>query len=147
MLIADGGGGDREAGSVTLRGHFFPVRGRHGTRGPWAYSGHRETAGGRTSVSTSPRAAGLLAAVRTGTVVERRFDPRLDGNFVVIRGLKEERKYRYSHLARPSPLQQGDLVHIGDIVGHIGRTGNAGTTPCHLHFERYRRGRPIDPES
>jgi murein DD-endopeptidase MepM/ murein hydrolase activator NlpD len=81
-----------------------------------------------------------------GTVVKNAFDPRLDGNFVVIRGLGERRKYQYSHLVRPSSFQRGDQVHPGDIVGHIGRTGNAGSTPCHLHFEIHLRGRPIDPE-
>jgi murein DD-endopeptidase MepM/ murein hydrolase activator NlpD len=49
-------------------------------------------------------------------------------------------------MARLSPFRQGDTVHVGDIVGHIGRTGNAASTPCHLHFEIHRRGRPIDPE-
>jgi hypothetical protein len=78
--------------------------------------------------------------------VKSTFDPRLDGNFIVIRGIGERRKYWYSHMVRPSPFERGDQVQTGDIVGHIGRTGNAGSTPCHLHFELYRKGRPIDPE-
>jgi murein DD-endopeptidase MepM/ murein hydrolase activator NlpD len=147
VLIGDGSGSDKDAGSVTLRGHLFPVRGPHGTRGPVGEFGALRN-GGRTHIGfdITGRCGTPLAAVRTGTVVKRAFDPRLDGNFVVIRGLGERRKYQYSHLVRPSPLEQGETVHIGEIVGHIGRTGNAGSTPCHLHFELYRRGRPIDPE-
>jgi murein DD-endopeptidase MepM/ murein hydrolase activator NlpD len=79
-------------------------------------------------------------------VTKRAFDPRLDGNFVVIKGLGEDRSYLYAHMVRPSTFQKGDEVHIGEIVGHIGRTGNAGNTPCHLHFEIHVRGRPIDPK-
>jgi murein DD-endopeptidase MepM/ murein hydrolase activator NlpD len=147
VLVGDGTGADREAGSVSLRGHFFPVRGPHGTRGGVGEFGAGRS-GGRTHIGfdITGRCGTPLAAVRTGTVVKRAFDARLDGNFVVIRGLGERRKYQYSHLLRPSPLRQGEIVHIGEIVGQIGRTGNAGSTPCHLHFELYRRGRPIDPE-
>lgn len=147
VLIGDGTGTDKEAGSVTLRGHFFPVRGPHGTRGPVGKFGAARN-GGRVHIGfdVTARCGAPLAAVRTGTIVKRAFDPRLDGNFVVIRGLGENRKYWYSHMVRPSPFQQGDRVNIGDIVGHIGRTGNAGGMPCHLHFELYRKGRPIDPK-
>ncbi|MGH2956954.1 MAG: peptidoglycan DD-metalloendopeptidase family protein [Solirubrobacterales bacterium] len=146
-LIGDGAGADREAGSVALRGHFFPVRGPHGGRGAVGEFGAGRN-GGRTHIGfdITGRCGTPLAAVRTGTVVKRAFDPRLDGNFIVIRGLGERRKYQYSHMVRPSPLRRGDTVHIGEIVGQIGRTGNAGSTPCHLHFELYRRGRPIDPK-
>jgi murein DD-endopeptidase MepM/ murein hydrolase activator NlpD len=49
-------------------------------------------------------------------------------------------------MVRSSRFEKGDTVHVGQIVGHIGRTGNAGSTPCHLHFELHKRGRPIDPE-
>jgi murein DD-endopeptidase MepM/ murein hydrolase activator NlpD len=147
VLIGDGTGSDKDAGSVTLRGHFFPVRGPHGTRGSVGDFGALRN-GGRTHIGfdVTARCGTPLAAVRTGTIVKRAFDPRLDGNFVVIRGLGENRKYQYSHMVRPSPFHQGDRVNIGDIVGHIGRTGNAASTPCHLHFELYRKGRPIDPE-
>lgn len=147
VLVGDGGGGDQEAGSVSLQGHFFPVRAPHGTRGPVGEFGAARN-GGRLhkGFDVTANCGTPLAAVRTGTVVKRAFDARLDGNFIVIRGLGEQRTYLYAHMVRPSPFQRGDEVHIGDIVGHIGRTGNAGGTPCHLHFEVRRRGRWIDPE-
>jgi murein DD-endopeptidase MepM/ murein hydrolase activator NlpD len=147
VLIGATGGGDEEAGRVLLRGHFFPVRGPHGTRGPVGEFGAGRN-GGRThkGFDITASCGTPLAAARTGTIVKRAFDPRLDGNFVVIRGLGEVRKYQYSHMARPSRFHQGQTVHVGDIVGHIGRSGNAASTPCHLHFEIHRRGRPIDPE-
>ncbi len=147
VLIGPPVGDAKQVAKLTLFGHFFPVRGPHGVRGPVGEFGAARN-GGRIhkGFDVTARCGTPLAAVRAGTVVKRAFDPRLDGNFVVIRGLGERRKYQYSHMVRPSPFQQGDEVHPGDIVGHIGRTGNAASTPCHLHFELHLRGRPIDPE-
>jgi murein DD-endopeptidase MepM/ murein hydrolase activator NlpD len=147
VLIGVAGGSEREAGSVTLHGHFFPVRGPHGTRGAVGEFNAPRNGGRRHKGFDVTGTCGTpLAAARTGTVVERAYDRRLDGNFVVIRGLGERRKYLYAHMVHPSPLHRGDEVHVGQIVGKIGRTGNAGSTPCHLHFEIHLGGRPIDPK-
>lgn len=147
VLVGDGAGGDREAGWVALSGHFFPVRGPHGTRGGLGEFGAGRS-GGRTheGFDVTGRCGTPLAAVRAGTVVRRGFDPRLKGNFVVIRGLAERRTFLYAHMARPSRFRRGDEVHPGDVVGQIGRTGNAASTPCHLHFELRTRGRLVNPE-
>jgi murein DD-endopeptidase MepM/ murein hydrolase activator NlpD len=146
VVVGVAGGNQKEAGSVELRRHFFPVRAPHGTRGAVGEF-HAPRSGGRRHKGfdvTAP-CGSPLAAVTTGTVVKRAYDPRLNGNHIIIRGLGERRKYWYSHMVHPSPFQRGDLVHVGQIVGHIGRTGNAGSTPCHLHFEIHVAGRPIDP--
>jgi peptidoglycan LD-endopeptidase LytH len=145
-VLVEAGGGEKEAGSVSLRGHFFPVRGPHGTRGAVGEFGAPRNGGRRHIGFDITAACGTpLAATRTGVVVRRAFDARLDGNFVVIKGLRERRWYWYSHMARPSRFRKGDLVRVGEVVGNIGRTGNAGSTPCHLHFEIHRNGRTIDP--
>ena len=146
VVVAVGGGNEKEAGDVRLRGHFFPVRAPHGTRGAVGeFRAPRNGGRWHKGFDITASCGTPLAAARTGVVVRRAFDPRLDGNFIVIKGLRERRWYWYSHMARPSRLRKGDLVHVGEIVGHIGRTGNAGSTPCHLHFELHRKGRPIDP--
>jgi hypothetical protein len=147
VMVEVAGGNQKEAGSVRLRGHFFPVRAPHGTRGTVGeFRAPRNGGRWHKGFDITASCGTPLAAARTGVVVRRAFDPRLDGNFIVIKGLRERRWYWYSHMARPSRFRKGDLVHIGEIVGHIGRTGNAGSTPCHLHFELRHRGRPIDPE-
>jgi murein DD-endopeptidase MepM/ murein hydrolase activator NlpD len=146
IQVAVAGGSSKDAGSVELHGHMFPVRGPHGTRGAVG-NFHAQRDGGRIhqGFDVTGACGTPLAAVRTGTVTRRAFDPRLDGNFVVIKGLGEDRSYLYAHMVRPSTFQKGDEVHIGEIVGHIGRTGNAGSTPCHLHFEVHIGKRRVNP--
>ena len=146
VVVGVAGGGQKEAGSVELRRHLFPVRGPHGTRGGVGEFNAPRNGGRRHKGFDVTGACGTpLGAAVTGTVVKRAYDPRLDGNFIVIRGLGEKRKYWYAHMVHPSPFQRGDLVHVGEIVGHIGRTGNARTVGCHLHFEIHVNGRPVNP--
>jgi murein DD-endopeptidase MepM/ murein hydrolase activator NlpD len=49
----------------------------------------------------------------------------------------------YAHLDQPL-VRSGQRLQAGDTVGLVGNTGNARTTPPHLHFGAYRRG-PVDP--
>ncbi len=122
------------------------MRGPHGTRGAVGEFGASRN-GGRVhkGFDVTARCETPLAAATTGTIVKRAYDPRLDGNYIVIRGLGERRKYWYAHMVHPSPFQKGDLVHVGQIVGHVGKTGNARTVGCHLHFEIHVGGRPVEP--
>ena len=146
VVIAVTGGNAKDAGSVELHRHLYPVRGPHGSRGPVGEFNAPRNGGRRhKGFDVTGRCGTPLAAVTTGTVVKRAHDNRLDGNFIVIRGLGERRKYWYAHMVHPSPLHRGDLVHVGQVVGRIGRTGNARTVGCHLHFEIHLNGRPIDP--
>jgi murein DD-endopeptidase MepM/ murein hydrolase activator NlpD len=147
ISVGIAGGGEKEAGVVTLHRHFFPVRGPHGTRGPVGEFGAARN-GGRVhkGFDVTASCGTPLAAAVTGPVVKRGYDSRLDGNFVVIKGLGEPRQYLYAHMLHPSAFQRGDFVHVGKTVGHVGKTGNARTVGCHLHFEIHLRGRPINPE-
>ena len=147
VIVAVAGGNEREAGSVELHSHFFPVRGPHGTRGPVGEFGAPRN-GGRVhkGFDVTARCGTPLAAAVTGTIVKRAYDQRLDGNYIVLRGLGERRKYWYAHMVHPSTFQRGDLVHVGQTVGFVGKTGNARTVGCHLHFEIHVGGRPVDPK-
>jgi murein DD-endopeptidase MepM/ murein hydrolase activator NlpD len=146
VVVAVAGGNQKEAGTVELNRHFFPVRGPHGTRGAVGeFTAPRNGGRHHKGFDVTARCGTPLAAVTTGTVVKRTYDARLDGNYIVIRGLGESRKYWYAHMVHPSPFRRGDVVHVGQIVGQIGRSGNAGSTPCHLHFEIHVNGRPLDP--
>ncbi len=146
VIVAVAGGNEKDAGSVQLHSHFFPVRGPHGSRGAVGKFGAPRN-GGRVhkGFDVVARCGTPLAAAVTGTVVKRAYDARLDGNFIVLRGLGERRKYWYAHMIHPSAFRKGDLVHVGQIVGHVGKTGNARTVGCHLHFEIHVSGHPVNP--
>src|SRR3954451_15064013 len=57
VVVAVAGGNEKEAGSVELHRHFFPVRGPHGTRGPVGDFGAARNGGGRRKGvgGTAPR--------------------------------------------------------------------------------------------
>jgi murein DD-endopeptidase MepM/ murein hydrolase activator NlpD len=147
VIVAVAGGNEKEAGSVELHSHYFPVRGPHGTRGPVGEFGAPRNDGRvHKGFDVVARCGTPLAAAVTGTIVKRAYDSRLDGNFIVLRGLGERRKYWYAHMVHPSTFQKGDLVHVGQTVGYVGKTGNARTVGCHLHFEIHLSGRPVNPK-
>ena len=50
----------------------------------------------------------------------------------------------YAHLDEQL-VQQGQRVRAGDTLGLMGNTGNARTTPPHLHFGIYTSGGAVDP--
>ena len=56
------------------------------------------------------------------------------------------RVYYYAHLsAYAANLANGDQVTTKTVLGYVGNTGNAATTPDHLHFGVYTRGGAINP--
>jgi murein DD-endopeptidase MepM/ murein hydrolase activator NlpD len=79
-------------------------------------------------------------------VLRAGYDPVLYGNYLLIHGQGEQRSYFYAHMIRPAAADRGDPVWASERVGSVGRTGNARTVGCHLHFEIHVHGRPIDPE-
>jgi murein DD-endopeptidase MepM/ murein hydrolase activator NlpD len=135
------------SGGTEFYAHVFPVAGPHWTRGYIGEFGVPRS-GGRThegfDVVASCRTP--ILAVATGRVLRAGYDPVLYGNYLLIHGQGEQRSYFYSHLIRPAPVNAGNRVWAGQRVGAVGKTGNARTVGCHLHFEIHARGRPIDPE-
>lgn len=134
--------------SASRHGQIFPVRGPHGTRGPVGEFGAPRT-GGRTheGFDVTATCGTKLVSARAGTVLKRAYDPVLDGNYVIIhaRGMGP-RNYLYAHMRKPAIVAVGEVVHTGQRIGSVGKTGNARTVGCHLHFEIHLRGQPIDPE-
>jgi len=51
---------------------------------------------------------------------------------------------RYCHMSRTA-VQRGQSVRRGQVIGYVGSTGLS--TGPHLHYEMYRGGRKINPES
>ena len=145
--VGPAGDRGRFAASFRLQGHVFPVDGPHGTRGAIGEF-HAPRSGGRIHEGfdvTGACGTPLLAA-RGGVVKRAAFDPVLYGNYVLIDARKSDQDLFYAHMTSPSLADDGDRVRTGERVGDIGRTGNAASTPCHLHIEVRVGGDPIDPE-
>lgn len=146
VRIGPAGGRLRTLARPRLHGHRFPVAGAHGIRGYIGTFGAPRT-GGRIHEGFDVTAAcgTPLVAARSGTVLKTAYDPALKGHYVVIKGRSERRTYLYAHLARPAPVRQGQSIRAGRRLGSVGQTGNAASTPCHLHIEVRTRGRLLDP--
>ena len=86
-----------------------------------------------------------LVACERG-VVTRVGTDRLGGTKLWIVGASGTRYY-YAHLSGYAPnITEGLVVNAGDLVGFVGNTGNAISTPAHLHFEVHPEGGPaINP--
>ncbi len=62
----------------------------------------------------------------------------LGGKQVWLRDTKRGQSLYYAHL--DSIAKTSGSVKTGDTLGFVGNTGNARTTPPHLHFGIYKRG-------
>jgi peptidoglycan LD-endopeptidase LytH len=77
-------------------------------------------------------------------VVNRVNETNIGGKVIWLRDVFGNSLY-YAHLDSQA-VSSGMRVNIGDTLGFVGNTGNARTTPPHLHFGVYRRGEgPVDP--
>jgi murein DD-endopeptidase MepM/ murein hydrolase activator NlpD len=80
-------------------------------------------------------ADGVITGVREGGI---------GGKVVWLRPAGQNYTLYYAHLDEQL-VQEGQLVKKGDVVGLVGNTGNARTTPSHLHFGIYGYGGAVDP--
>jgi murein DD-endopeptidase MepM/ murein hydrolase activator NlpD len=68
----------------------------------------------------------------------------LGGKVVFMRPDDKDYVLYYAHLDSQM-VESGQRVKMGDTIGLMGNTGNARTTPPHLHFGIYAIGGAIDP--
>ena len=81
----------------------------------------------------------------TEGIVVRIGQNNLGGNVVVVTG-PGFRSYYYAHLnSFAEQLEIGDTVQRGTVLGYVGKTGNARTTPPHLHFGVYTASGAMNP--
>jgi murein DD-endopeptidase MepM/ murein hydrolase activator NlpD len=127
--------------------HVFPVVGAFGFGGDSARFGsprgdHVHQGQDVTAAEGTP-----LVSVSSGTVYWRAYQASAAGNYVVIRS-GEGYDYVYMHLREGALVSAGDHVDAGELIGHVGSTGDASGP--HLHFEVWdghwqSGGHPIDP--
>lgn len=67
----------------------------------------------------------------------------IGGRYVWLYDSKRSMYLYFAHL-ETREVERGDKISAGQLIGTVGNTGNARSTPPHLHFGIYRNG-PIDP--
>lgn len=132
--------------SLTLDAQLaFPVEG-HGMPAIQSVFGVDRDGGRRShhGVDIFARRGTPVLATSAGTI--NRVDvTTLGGKVVWLRDPVRNANLYFAHLDSQN-VSSGDRVQPGDTIGFVGNTGNARTTPPHLHFGVYRRGEgPIDP--
>jgi murein DD-endopeptidase MepM/ murein hydrolase activator NlpD len=125
--------------------HVFPVRGPHYFgEGAARFGGARHHQGQDVFAACGTP----LVAARGGTVKFRGFQGAA-GNYLVIDGARTGTDYAYMHLRERALVKPGQRVRTGELIGHVGDTGDADG--CHLHQELwtapgwYDGGKPVDP--
>ncbi len=86
-----------------------------------------------------------IYASKSGRVVYVGNDEKGYGLYIEI-AHPDGKTTRYAHLSRIETAS-GDWVSIRQIVGQVGKTGNAASLKIlpHLHFEIRELGKPMDP--
>jgi murein DD-endopeptidase MepM/ murein hydrolase activator NlpD len=116
----------------------FPVQG-HDARAIWSGFGAERDGGRRAHRGVDIFAArGTTALAATDSWVVRVETTRVGGNVVWMQSLFGNMRLYYAHLDSQW-VEPGQFLRAGEPVGAIGNTGNAITTPPHLHFGFYVR--------
>lgn len=102
---------------------------------------HAPRSGGRQHQGTDVFAPyGSPAYAVVDGVVERWSNGGLGGIALWLRSDTGDRYY-YAHNAA-NIAQPGQRVRAGEQIAYVGTTGNASTTPPHVHFQAHLRGGP-----
>jgi murein DD-endopeptidase MepM/ murein hydrolase activator NlpD len=116
----------------------FPVQGA--TRSAiWSGFGAERDGGRRSHRGVDIFAArGTPVLAATDGWVTRVETTRVGGNVIWMQPLFGNMRVYYAHL-HEQWVKPGDFVLAGEPLGSVGNTGNAITTPPHLHFGVYVR--------
>ena len=137
----------RYGGTIVADGFAFPVGDPHvfaDTFGAPRMSGTAYEHRHQGTDIFAPMGTPLRAMERS--VVIRMGTDMLGGTKLWLVGATGTRYY-YAHLSGYAPgIVDGVVVEAGAEIGYVGRTGNARTTPPHLHIEVHPDGGPaINP--
>jgi len=123
----------------------FPIEGQS-VQSIWSGFGAPRDGGRRSHHGVdifAPRHTPVRAPSRSW--VRRVNERTLGGRVVWLRDEERSLNLYFAHL-QTQEVVEGAWVNPGDVIGTVGSSGNARTTPPHLHFGIYLRGEgPVDP--
>ncbi len=125
------------SGNKTVAGLTFPL-----PSGAWEVSAYYGDGRNHQAVDLRAPAGTSIYAAMSGTVVSAGWDGNYGKSIVIDHG--NGIKTRYAH-EQEIFVKRGDTVSAGEVIGTVGRTGNA--TGNHLHFEILVNGTRINPEA
>lgn len=128
----DRGPADPSGSTSTQPGFVFPVRGRHKFTDDWGGTRSAGATGGtgkhQGNDIFAPKGTPVVA-VEDGQITKIGWNT-YGGNRIWLNG-----KFYYAHLdSYARGMRVGATVKAGDVIGYVGNTGDARTTPPHLHF-------------
>ncbi len=122
----------------------FPVKGLNSTAIASVWGDDRDAGARRhEGIDIFAKKGTPVLAVDHG-IVSRVNENNLGGKVVWFQPESHNVSVYYAHLDSQL-VSPGQKLKPGDVVGLVGNTGNARTTPPHLHFGIYATGGAIDP--
>ena len=120
-----------------VSGYVFPLLGPHSFGEKDARFGATRYGHVHEGQDIFGKAGTPEVAVHDGVVVDRgKENGRYSGgrgNYLAIYSPADNRSFVYMHMLKPSPVQLGQEVHAGRVIGQLGCTGSCDGP--HLHFE------------
>lgn len=137
---------DPNTGRVRTNAFSLPVRTGSSVSSNYGPRIHPIT--GRSSNHTGmDLSAGMgtpIYAPRGGLIEELNLGDSIYGNQIIMRH-GPQMQSMYGHMERPADIEPGQKVKRGDVIGYVGSTGLS--TGPHLHWETWKNGNPIDPNT
>jgi len=121
----------------------FPVKGKD-SKSIASFFGDPRDGGSREHHGVdifAPRHTSVLAP--SNASVTRVGEGDIGGRYIWLYDSKRSMYLYFAHL-ETQEVSRGAMVTVGQLIGTVGNTGNARSTPPHLHFGIYSNG-PIDP--
>jgi len=117
---------------------------RSDSRGDGFFAANRRGARIHEGIDLFARIGTLVLAGRSGRVIAATQNRGM-GNFIIIRHSHNIISI-YGHLLEIH-VAKNEFVHQGQVIGSVGKTGNASNRNIqpHLHFEIRKNGIPQDP--
>ncbi|RYU80507.1 M23 family metallopeptidase [Hymenobacter persicinus] len=123
----------------------FPVQGKSDAAAGSFWGANRDNGARRHEGIDIFAKRGTPAVAAAAGLITRTGETPLGGKVVWLTDATHGQHLYYAHLDKQL-VQAGQVVKAGDTLGLVGNTGNARTTPPHLHFGVYRSGRgAVDP--
>ncbi len=121
----------------------FPVAGKKSKIGGF-WGDYRNGGRSHKGIDIFAKKGTPVVAISDGVVVDRGQGGR-GGKVLWLQSTDHPWRAYYAHLDKQL-VKDGQYVRKGQVIGTVGKTGNAATTPSHLHFGIYKSGmRPVNP--